>query len=542
MVGKNNDFLKNSRNGQKYQRYSLRKLSIGVVSVAIAAGFYFENLTNIQADVVTPGAKQEIITNKDGLIDNNSQSVVLSSAEQTAKPGLEESNAATSASSQDSTATLVLSEQPGSSSTTASTPSKESTVVKVSSSTAANTPSQESTVVKVPSSTVTSASSQESASMKVMTTVPEQSAASSSANFNTSFQESKAAETATPVSSQAVSSSTAASVPTPVSTAVKTSVVPQQSAVSSTVASTAAQGSAVDKTKDTNADSNSAGQETDAKKVTLNMYSQGNKKQTTISADGNQIVSLKGSFEVTEHQLATADSIMIGTITQERSDPHSHQNIPVLVRTSQHVITISQGKVQSVELGELHLDKDAAGNIVVTLQKLNHNIKLNGDRKISFNINVAFDLNHASDASAYAGTSYLQTVTFNFNGEELYRVNVTKPQFGKEQAPADSSINGLPSGEEAAFSVHGKYISSKDFNNFLNNPLNTRPANLPDNYQWGINLQGTQGITNIKVSGGAPLDVIFDLRNPKKPGAYKIKVRFHCGRASHQRIRLITLV
>ncbi len=501
MVGKNNDFLKNSRNGQKYQRYSLRKLSIGVVSVAIAAGFYFENLTNVQADVVTPGAKQEIVTNKDGLVDKNSQSVVLSSAEQTAKPGLEESNAATSASSQDSTATLVLSEQPGSSSTAASTPSKESTVVKVS------------------SSTVTSASSQESASMKVMTTVPEQSATSSSANFNTSLQESKAAETATPVSSQAVSSSTAASVPTPVSTAVKTSVVPQQSAVSSTVAGTAAQGSAVDKTKDTNADSSSAGQETDAKNVTLDMYVQdktGTSRQTTISADSNQIVSLSGSFEVTEHQLATADSIMIGTITQKRSDPHSHQNIPVLVRTSQHVITISQGKVQSVELGELHLDKDAAGNIVVTLQKLNHNIKLSGDRKISFSINVAFDLNHASDASAYAGTSYPQTVTFNFNGEELYRVNVTKPQFDQESVPADFSIVKLPSGEEGAFAVHGEYISSKDFNNFINHPRTTNPANLPDDYQWGVNLKGTQGITNIKVSGGARLDVLFDLRNPEQ--------------------------
>lgn len=47
MVGKNNKFLKNSQNGQNYQRFSLWKLSIGVVSVAIAAGFYLENLTNV---------------------------------------------------------------------------------------------------------------------------------------------------------------------------------------------------------------------------------------------------------------------------------------------------------------------------------------------------------------------------------------------------------------------------------------------------------------------------------------------------------------
>ncbi len=111
MVGKNNRFLKNSQNGQKYQRFSLRKLSIGVVSVAIAAGFYFDNLTSVQADTVASGNSQAVVANQDSQTNVNSQSVVLGSAAQTAEPTTPEqssapaSTAATSTtSSQESTA------------------------------------------------------------------------------------------------------------------------------------------------------------------------------------------------------------------------------------------------------------------------------------------------------------------------------------------------------------------------------------------------------------------------------------------------------
>ncbi|WP_267202126.1 lectin-like domain-containing protein, partial [Limosilactobacillus kribbianus] len=53
MVGKNNRFLKESKNNQRYQRFSLRKFSIGVVSVAIAAGFYMGSSQSVMADTTT---------------------------------------------------------------------------------------------------------------------------------------------------------------------------------------------------------------------------------------------------------------------------------------------------------------------------------------------------------------------------------------------------------------------------------------------------------------------------------------------------------
>ena len=57
MVGKNNHYLKESKNNQKYQRFSLRKFSIGVVSVAIAAGFYLGSSQTVMADTTTPAVQ-----------------------------------------------------------------------------------------------------------------------------------------------------------------------------------------------------------------------------------------------------------------------------------------------------------------------------------------------------------------------------------------------------------------------------------------------------------------------------------------------------
>ena len=49
MVGKNNSYLRESKSNDHFKRFSLRKLNIGVVSVAIAAGFYFGNGVTAQA-------------------------------------------------------------------------------------------------------------------------------------------------------------------------------------------------------------------------------------------------------------------------------------------------------------------------------------------------------------------------------------------------------------------------------------------------------------------------------------------------------------
>ena len=53
MVGKNNKFLKENKNNQRFLRFSLRKLSVGVVSVAIAAGFYVGGSQSVLADTTS---------------------------------------------------------------------------------------------------------------------------------------------------------------------------------------------------------------------------------------------------------------------------------------------------------------------------------------------------------------------------------------------------------------------------------------------------------------------------------------------------------
>lgn len=49
MVGKNNNYVKESKSNEHFQRFALRKLSVGVVSVAVAAGFYVGDPQEAQA-------------------------------------------------------------------------------------------------------------------------------------------------------------------------------------------------------------------------------------------------------------------------------------------------------------------------------------------------------------------------------------------------------------------------------------------------------------------------------------------------------------
>lgn len=223
MVGKNNRFLKNSQNGQKYQRFSLRKLSIGVVSVAIAAGFYFDNLTSVQADTVTSGSSQAVVANQGSQTNINSQSVVLGSAAQAV----------------------------------------------------------------------------ESTTQAVESTTPEQSSASAS--------------TAT--------------------------------------ASTSSQGSTAPQVNQTTDGTTQVTDDNYAQNVSLNMYAQNkSNNRVQISANGHQVVGINGSFELTEEQLTKHNSIIIGTITQKRPGQDNKSNIPVLVRTQMHPITITQEKIRMLNL------------------------------------------------------------------------------------------------------------------------------------------------------------------------------------------------
>ena len=67
MVGKNNNYIRESKSNEHFQRFSLRKLSVGVVSVAVAAGFYLGSGTTAQAATTEPdtSAKTEQVVQKD---------------------------------------------------------------------------------------------------------------------------------------------------------------------------------------------------------------------------------------------------------------------------------------------------------------------------------------------------------------------------------------------------------------------------------------------------------------------------------------------
>ena len=67
MVGKNSNYIRESKSNEHFQRFSLRKLSVGVVSVAVAAGFYLGSGTTAQAATTEPdtSAKTEQVVQKD---------------------------------------------------------------------------------------------------------------------------------------------------------------------------------------------------------------------------------------------------------------------------------------------------------------------------------------------------------------------------------------------------------------------------------------------------------------------------------------------
>lgn len=60
MVGKNNQWLLKKKMGQRYTRWSLRRLSIGVVSVAVSSGVFL--FSNMMLDPVAHAATTDMPT------------------------------------------------------------------------------------------------------------------------------------------------------------------------------------------------------------------------------------------------------------------------------------------------------------------------------------------------------------------------------------------------------------------------------------------------------------------------------------------------
>ncbi|MCC4491681.1 YSIRK-type signal peptide-containing protein, partial [Limosilactobacillus reuteri] len=121
MVGKNNKFLKENKNNQRFLRFSLRKLSVGVVSVAIAAGFYIGGSQSVLADTLSTGPVVNQSTSNDNLAENTDKNKVnlqssSASADSSAAASAADSTAAEAgksavpAAEQQNTATLNVAE------------------------------------------------------------------------------------------------------------------------------------------------------------------------------------------------------------------------------------------------------------------------------------------------------------------------------------------------------------------------------------------------------------------------------------------------
>ncbi|MQB85283.1 hypothetical protein DN448_09365, partial [Lactobacillus reuteri] len=121
MVGKNNKLLKENKNNQRFLRFSLRKLSVGVVSVAIAAGFYIGGSQSVLADTLSTGPVVNQSTSNDNLAENTDKNKVnlqssSASADSSAAASAADSTAAEAgksavpAAEQQNTATLNVAE------------------------------------------------------------------------------------------------------------------------------------------------------------------------------------------------------------------------------------------------------------------------------------------------------------------------------------------------------------------------------------------------------------------------------------------------
>lgn len=77
MVSRNNTYMKERKSNNRINRFSIRKTSVGVLSVTVASLFYLYGIThNVQADVIQPSTSvsSESQTN-DINSENNSQTI-----------------------------------------------------------------------------------------------------------------------------------------------------------------------------------------------------------------------------------------------------------------------------------------------------------------------------------------------------------------------------------------------------------------------------------------------------------------------------------
>ena len=126
MVGKNNNYIRESKSNEHFQRFALRKLSVGVVSVAIAAGFYLGGGTTAQAATTEQDASaqtEQVVTQSNSSAANDdSASVALTASNSAATSTAAASDAAVSSSAASTASTATSENSQAVASTASETP------------------------------------------------------------------------------------------------------------------------------------------------------------------------------------------------------------------------------------------------------------------------------------------------------------------------------------------------------------------------------------------------------------------------------------
>ena len=176
MVGKNNNYVRESKSNEHFQRFALRKLSVGVVSVAVVAGFYLGSGTTAQAATAESNASAK------------TEQVVQQDANSTASDSTSASNSSTAVStssatpvSTESASSVAVSDSPASASSASDGQASAANASEISSQPASSSTASDTAATVSKDSQATSEANSQSAADKQTVQLP-----TSAANANES--------------------------------------------------------------------------------------------------------------------------------------------------------------------------------------------------------------------------------------------------------------------------------------------------------------------------------------------------------------------
>ena len=176
MAGKNNNYVRESKSNEHFQRFALRKLNVGVVSVAVAAGFYLGSGTTAQAATAESDASAK------------TEQVVQQDANSTASDSTSASNSSAAMStssatpvSAESASSAAVSDSPASASSASDSQASAANASEISSQPASSSVASDAAATVSKDSQAASEANSQSAADKQMAQLP-----TSAANANES--------------------------------------------------------------------------------------------------------------------------------------------------------------------------------------------------------------------------------------------------------------------------------------------------------------------------------------------------------------------